>query len=203
VPLPANDLAVGIDVGVTTFATFSDGNEIPNPRIYQNSQAKLRRAQRRVARRKKGSKRRRRAVTQAQKVHLRIRNRRSDFLHRHSTAVIKKYGTVKVEALNVSGMSRGNLAKQILDCSWSEWFRQLQYKAAEAGRRMVAVDLKYTSQTCAKCGFKHPDNRKTQADFQCLSCGHQDHADHNAAVNISARNEPLGANVGGVTLGVV
>ena len=203
VPLPANDLAVGIDVGVTTFAKFTDGTEIPNPRIYQNSQAKLRRAQRRVARRKKGSKRRRRAVRQVQKVHLRIRNRRSDFLHKHSTAVIIKYGTVKMEALNVSGMSRGNLAKQILDCSWSEWFRQLRYKAEEAGRRLVAVDPKYTSQICSQCGCKHPDNRKTQADFACLSCGHRDNADHNAAVNILARNEPLDANVSGVTLCVV
>ena len=71
-------------------------------------------------------------------------------------------------------MSRGNLAKQILDCSWSEWFRQLRYKAEEAGRRLVAVDPKYTSQICSQCGFKHPDNRKTQADFACLSCGYQD-----------------------------
>jgi putative transposase len=203
VPLPANDLAVGIDVGVTTFAKFTDGTEIPNPRIYQNSQAELRRAQRRVARRKKGSQRRRRAVLLLEKVHQGIRNRRSDFLHKHSTAVIRKYGTVKVEGLNVSGMSRGNLAKQILDCSWSEWFRQLRYKAEEAGRRLVAVDPKYTSQICSQCGFKHPDNRKTQADFACLLCGYQDHADHNAAVNILARNEPLDANVSGVTLCVV
>jgi putative transposase len=203
VPLPANDLVVGIDVGVTAFATFSDGTEIPNPRIYQNTQAELRRAQRRVARRKKGSHRRRRAVLLLRKVHQRISNRRSDFLHKHSTAVIRKYGTVKVEGLNVSAMSRGNLAKQILDCSWSEWFRQLRYKAAEAGRRLVAVDPKYTSQLCSQCGFKHPDNRKTQAHFECLSCGYQDHADHNAAVNISARNEPLDANVSGVTLCVV
>ena len=202
-PLPANDLAVGIDVGVTTFAKFTDGTEIQNPRIYQNTQAELRRAQRRLARRKQGSNRRRRAVRLLQKVHQRITHRRSDFLHKHSTAVILKYGTVKVEALNVSAMSRGNLAKQILDCSWSEWFRQLQYKAEEAGRRFVAVDPKYTSQTCSRCGFKHPDNRKTQADFACLSCGHQDHADHNAAVNILARNEPLDANVSGVTLCVV
>jgi putative transposase len=138
-----------------------------------------------------------------QKVHLRISNRRRDFLHKHSTAVIRKYGTVKVEGLNVSGMSRGKLAKQILDCSWSEWFRQLLYKAAEAGKRFVAVDPKYTSQICSRCGFKHPDNRKTQAHFECLSCGYQDNADHNAAVNISARNEPLDANVSGVTLCVV
>jgi putative transposase len=126
VPLPANDLAVGIDVGVTTFAKFTDGTEIQNPRIYQNTQAELRRAQRRLARRKKGSNRRRRAVMLLQKVHQRITHRRSDFLHKHSTAVILKYGTVKVEALHVSALSRGNLAKQILDCSGSEWFRQLQ-----------------------------------------------------------------------------
>jgi putative transposase len=203
VPLPANDLAVGIDVGVTSFAKFSDGTEIQNPRIYQNTQAELRRVQRRVARRKKGSQRRGRAVLLLEKVHQGISNRRSDFLHKHSTAVIRKYGTVKVEGLNVSGMSRGNLAKQILDCSWSEWFRQLRYKAEEAGRRLVAVDPKYTSQICSQCGFKHPDNRKTQADFACLLCGYQDNADHNAAVNISARNEPLDANVSGVTLCVV
>src|SRR6267378_2511494 len=203
VPLPANDLAVGIDVGVTSFAKFSDGTEIQNPRIYQNTQAELRRAQRRVARRKRGSQRRRRAVLLLEKVHQGISNRRSDFLHKHSTAVIRKYGTVKVEGLNVSGMSGGNLAKQILDCSWSEWFQQLRYKAEEAGRRFVAVDPKYTSQICSQCGFKHPDNRKTQADFACLSCGHRDNADHNAAVNILARNEPLDANVSGVALCVV
>jgi putative transposase len=171
VPLPANDLAVGIDdVGVTAFAQFSDGTEIQNPRIYQNTQAELGRAQRRVARRKKGSPRRGRAVLLLEKVHQGISNRRSDFLHQHSTAVIRKYGTVKVEGLNVSGMSRGNLAKQILDCSWSEWFRQLRYKAAKAGRRLVAVEPKYTSQICSQCGFKHPDNRNIQADFACLLC---------------------------------
>src|SRR5260370_3077613 len=199
-PLPANDLAVGIDVRVTSFEKVSDGTGIANPRIYQNTQAELRRAQRRVARGKKGSQRRGRAVRQVQKLHLRISNRRSDFLHKHSTAVIRKYGTVKVEGLNVSGMSRGKLAKQILDCSWSEWFRQLRYKAEEAGRRLVAVDPKYTSQICSQCGCKHPDNRKTQADFACLSCGYRDNADHNAAVNILAPNEALDAKRSRVTL---
>jgi putative transposase len=109
--LPANDLAVGIDVGVTTLAKFTDGTSIQNPRIYQNTQAELRRAQRRLARRKKGSHRRRRAVMLLQKVYQRITHRRSDFLHKHSTAVILKYGTVKVEALNVSAMSRGQPSK--------------------------------------------------------------------------------------------
>jgi putative transposase len=196
VPLPVSDLAVGIDVGVTTFATFSDGTVILNPRIYQNAQAKLRRAQRRVARRKKGSNRRRKAVVLLQKVHGQIVNRRSDFLHKHSSAVIKKYGIIVVEALNVAGMSKGNLAKQILDCSWSEWFRQLAYKAEDAGRQFIAVDPRYTSQTCSECGFVSRDNRKTQADFACISCGHQDNADHNGAVNILARMEPSDAKIG-------
>ena len=193
-PLPANDLAVGIDVGVTTFATFSDGTEIQNPRIYQNAQAELRRAQRRVARRKKGSHRRRKAVVLLQKVHQRITNKRADFLHKHSTAVIQKYGTVVVEALNISGMSRSNLAKQILDCSWSEWFRQLTYKAADAGRNFIAVDPKYTSQTCPSCEHISRENRKTQSQFLCVKCGYSDNADHNAAVNILARMEPSNAN---------
>jgi putative transposase len=119
---------VGIDVGVTTFATFSDGTEIQNPRIYQNAQAELRRAQRKVSRRKKGSNRRRKAVVQLQKIHARIVSQRSDFLHKHSTAVVRKYGTIVVEALNVAAMSRSTLAKQILDCSGSEFFRMLKYK---------------------------------------------------------------------------
>ena len=141
VPLQLLSLAVGIDVGVVTFATFSDGTEIENPRFYQNAQAKLRRAQRRVERRKKGGNRRRKAVVLLRKLHEHIKNQRADFLHKHSTAVIRKYGTVVVEALNVFGMSKGNLAKQILDCSWAEWFRQLSYKAEEAGRVFVALIL--------------------------------------------------------------
>jgi putative transposase len=202
-PLPASDLAVGIDVGVTTFATFSDGTEIQNPRIYQNAQAELRRAQRKVSRRKKGSNRRRKAVVQLQKIHARIVSQRSDFLHKHSTAVVRKYGTIVVEALNVAAMSRSTLAKQILDCSWSEFFRMLKYKAADAGRRIEEIDPRYTSQQCSECGFVSQDNRKTQADFACTSCGHTDNADHNGAVNILARNEPLDANPSGVTLCVV
>ena len=193
-PLPATDLAVGVDVGVTTFATFSDGTEIQNPRFYECGQRELRVAQRRVARRKKGSHRRRKAVVLLQKVHQQIVNRRADFLHKHSTAVIKKYGTIVVEALNVSGMSKGTLAKQILDCSWSEWFRQLSYKAEWAGRNFIAVDPKYTSQTCPSCEHISPENRKTQSQFLCVKCGYSDNADHNAAVNILARMEPSNAN---------
>ena len=142
-------------------------------------------------------------LKQLQKIRARIVSQRSDFLHKHSTALVRKYGTIVVEALNVAGMSRSTLAKRILDCSWSKFFRMLKYKAADAGRRIEEIDPRYTSQECSECGFVCRDNRKTQADFACTSCGHTDNADHNAAVNILARNEPLDANASGVTLCVV
>lgn len=200
-PLPKSTKKIGVDVGITQFAALSNGKFISNPRFYQNAQAELRRAQRKVARRtNKKSNRRRKAVVLLRKVHARIANRRMDFLHKESTKLVRKYGTVVVEALNVAGMSRGRLAKQILDCSWSEWFHQLSYKAADAWRQFVTVDPKYTSQTCPDCGFVSRENRKTQADFVCISCGYSDNADHNGAVNILARSEPSFANVGAVML---
>ena len=152
---------------------------------------------------RQGSNRRRKAVVQLQKIHARIVSQRSDFLHKHSTAVVGKYGTIVAEALNVAAMSRSSLAKQILDCSGSEFFRMLKYKAADAGRRIEEIDPRYTRQQCSACGFVSQDNRKTQADFACTSCGHTDNADHNGAINILARNEPLDANPSGVTLCVV
>ena len=106
-------------------------------------------------------------------------------------------------ALKIAGMAPNTLAKHILDCSWSEFFRMLKYKAADAGRRIKEIDPRYTSQECSECGFVFKDNRKTQADFACTSCGHTDNADHNGAVNILARNEPLDANPSRVTLCVV
>jgi len=208
VPLPVSTKKIGVDVGITQFAALSNGKFISNPRFYQNAQAELRRAQRRVARRaNKKSNRRRKAVVLLQKVHARIANRRMNFLHKESTKLVRKYGTIVVEALNVSGMSRGRLAKQILDCSWSEFFRMLSYKAENAGRIKPEEPPQYTSQKCAECGFVHRDNRKSQAEFECLSCGHKDNADTNGARNILAnylaRTEPSGVNASEVMLCVV
>ena len=197
VHLPHSDAQVGIDVGVVQYATFSDGSEpIANPRFYEDAQAKLRRAQRRVARRKRGSHRRRKAVVLLRKLHERIANRRNDFLHKQTTALIQKYGTIGVENLNIAGMVQGNCSKQILDASWGTWLRMLVFKAEEAGRRIVAVDPRFTSQTCPCCGYKDAKNRPTQAEFKCLDCGFEANADFVASVNISARMEPLGVNVG-------
>ena len=95
-----------------------------------------------------------------------------------------------------AGMVQGNCSKQILDASWGTWLRMLVFKAEEAGRRIVAVDPRFTSQTCPCCGYKDAKNRPTQAEFKCLDCGFEANADFVASVNISARMEPLGVNVG-------
>ena len=89
---------------------------------------------------------------------------------------------------------------EFLRCSPIQERGQLAYKAEEAGRQFLAVDPRYTSQTCSECGFVHKENRKTQADFECLSCGYKDHADHNGAVNIMARSEPSFDNISAVRL---
>ena len=197
VPLPHSGAQVGIDVGVVQYATFSDGSEpIANPRFYEDAQAELRRSQRRVARRKRGSHRRRKAVVLLRKLHERIANKRNDFLHKQTTALIQKYGTIGVENLNIAGMVQGNCSKQILDASWGTWLRMLVFKAEEAGRRIVAVDPRFTSQTCPCCGYKDAKNRISQAEFKCLDCGLEANADFIASVNISARIEPSGVNVG-------
>lgn len=207
VPLPVSELEVGIDVGISNFAALSDGSFVPNPRFYENGQAELRRAQRKVARRKKGSNRRRKAVQLLRKVHERIANKRLDFLHKHSTAIVQKFGLIAIEDLNVAGMSKGNLAKQILDASWSTWRRLLFYKAEWAGRTKAAVPPQYTSQECDECEFIHKDNRKSQAEFECLRCGHTDHADTNGSKRILARARkqlgricPSNANISDVVL---
>ncbi|MGA3200425.1 MAG: transposase [Halobacteriota archaeon] len=186
-PLPVSELEVGIDVGISHFAALSDGTFVPNPRFYENGQAELRRAQRKVSRRHKSSNRRRKAVILLRKVHERIANKRLDFLHKHSTTIVQKFGLIAIEDLNVAGMSKGNLAKQILDASWSTWRRLLFYKAEWAGRTKVAVPPQYTSQECDECEFIHKDNRKSQAEFECIACGHKDNADTNSSKRILAR----------------
>src|SRR6202023_1632866 len=107
------------------------------------------------------------AVVLLQKIHARIVSKRSDFLHQHSTAVVRKYGTIVVEALNIAGMSRSTLAKQILDCSWSAFFRMLKYKAADAGRRIEEIDPRNTSQQCSECGLVFQGQSEDQSRFRC------------------------------------
>jgi putative transposase len=200
IPLPASDKCIGIDVGIENFAALSDGTMVQNPRYYECGQAELRRAQRRVARRtNKRSNRRRKAVVLLQKVHARIANRRMDFLHKETTAMVRKFGTIVVENLNVKGLAQGILSKQVHDASWSTFFSFLTYKAEEAGRKVIGVDCKYTSQTCPSCGTRKKKSL-SERKHQCSECGYATHRDTAAAGVILARMEPSFANVSAVML---
>ncbi len=140
-PLSETEAAIGLDVGLLSFATLSDGTTVDNPRPYRTAQAHLRRAQRRVARRKCGSRRRRKAVVLLQKAHAHIRNQRADFHHEVARTLVNAYGLIAVEDLNVKGLASGMLAKSVNDAGWSAFLATLADKAAEAGHQCVQCGL--------------------------------------------------------------
>lgn len=195
-PLTFSPNTIGIDVGLTHFATLSDGTQIDNPRYYREGQKALRVAQRRVARRKKGSHRRRKAVKILQRASIAIRNQRADFHHKLSRQLVSSNGLIAAENLNIKGMVRSNLAKSINDAGWAQFLNFIAYKAASAGRVFVQVNPRGTSQTCT-CGA---EVRKTlsQRWHSCLICGLSLPRDHVSAQVILSRAEaqPSGVNVG-------
>ena len=189
-PLPASVENVGIDVGLTAFATLSNGTEIDNPRWYREAQAKLRCAQRKVARRKKGSNRRRKAVQLLQKAHAHIRNQRADFHHKISRWLVNEYGLIAVEDLNIKGLASGMLAKSVNDAGWGYFLNMIAYKAENAGRQFVKVDPRDTSQTCT-CGARTPKTL-SQRWHHCSECGLSANRDHVSAQVILQRAPGFG-----------
>jgi len=183
--LPKSDLSIGIDVGIENFAALSDGTMIPNPRFYECGQVELRKAQRKVARRTKGSHGRRKAINLLSKVYERIANRRNNFLHKETTKLVAKFGVIAVEKLNVKCLAQGILSKQVHDASWATFFNFLSYKAAEAGRELIEVGAKYTSQTCPMCGGKKKKSL-SERKHEC-QCGYSTHRDTAAAQVILSR----------------
>ena len=181
-PLPESEAAVGIDVGLSSFAVLSDGSEIENPRLYQKEQKRLRRAQRRVARRKKGSHRRRKAVVLLRKIHQHIFNQRNDQQHKLAPMLVSQCGMIFVEDLNVKGLAGGKLAKAVHDASWSSFVAKLAYKAEEAGRLFAKVDARGTSQRCP-CGAKVP-KKLSDREHVCAKCGLLTTRDHASAREI-------------------
>ena len=170
---------VGLDVGLLSFATLSDGTTLDNPRHYRKAQAKLRRAQRRVACRKRGSHNRWKAVVLLQKAHAHGQNQRADFHHKMTRTLLNTYGVIAVEDLNIKGLASGMLAKSVHDAGWSAFIRKLAYKAGEAGRKLVHVDPRGTSQTCL-CGAPVP-KPLSQRWHQCDACGLSTARDHVSA----------------------
>jgi putative transposase len=177
--LPGNDARIGIDVGLTDFATLSTGETLANPRHYRKAQGTLRIAQRRVARRTRGGQNRRKAVRLLQKAHAHVQNQRADFHHKTSRTLVDTYGVIAVEDLNVKGLASGMLAKSVNDAGWSAFINKLAAKAEEAGRLLVKVNPRGTSQACL-CGA---EVRKTLAQrwHQCPDCGLSAARDHVSA----------------------
>lgn len=199
-PVHPNPGIVGIDLGVARFATLSDGTAIAPGRFFSRHEARLKRLQRALSRKKKGSKNREKARKKLARLHRKMADGRNDFLHKVSTTICKSHAVVVVEDLNVKGMSasaagtvetpgrnvrqKSGLNRSLLDQGWSAFLRMLEYKADGSGGRVVRIPPQYTSQTCAVCGHVSPENRTTQALFRCVSCGHAENADLNAARNI-------------------
>jgi putative transposase len=195
-PLPPTGQETGIDLGLESFATLADGTMIHNPRCYRTAEAYLRRCQRRVARRKQGSHRRKKAVKLLAKAHQTVQRQRQDFHHKAALALVRQYDTIYHEDLRVANMVKNpHLAKSIGDAGWGAFLTVLTFKAASAGKRVVAVDPAFTSQACSGCGVVVQKGLSVRW-HSCPDCGTSLHRDHNAALNIQGRGQRLRGLVG-------
>jgi len=181
--------AVGIDVGLTDFATLSTGEKISNPRYLKAELPKLRRAQRSLSRKKKGGSNRKKAKRRVSRIHARVANLRREHRHKISNDLISRYGKFAVESLNVQGMVKNNrLSGAISDVAWSSFIDVLSYKAARAGGEVRKVSPINTSQICSGCGEKVPKTLSVRI-HRCI-CGLVLDRDENAARNILERAWP-------------
>jgi IS605 OrfB family transposase len=180
-PMRAPLRAVGIDLGLKDFATFSTGERVEGPRSYRRLEQRLRRAQR--------AKKKRLAA----KIHLKIRNSRRDFLHKLSSRVVREFDHIAVGDVNAARLARTKLAKSVLDASWSTFRSMLAYKAVKHGARYEEVDERCSSQVCSSCGSVPNSRPNGIADlgirqWVCSCCGCVHDRDINSALNILARS---------------
>lgn len=208
-PIPQAGSAIGIDLGIARFACFSDGSFLAPLSSFKHHETRLARAQRSLSRKVKFSQNWKKAKARIQRIHSRIANTRRDYLHQATSTISQNHAMVVIEDLQVRNMSRSaagsvgkpgrnvrakaGLNKSILDQGWGEFRRQLEYKLAWSGGMLIAVPPHHTSQTCPECGCVSADNRRTQAKFRCIACGHEGHADHIGAINILARGHRVAA----------
>ena len=199
-PVHPSSTVVGIDMGVVRFATLSDGTFYEPLNSFQHHQTALRKMQQSMSRKKKFSGNWKKAKSRVQRIHLNIANARRDYLHKASTAISKNHAIVCVEDLQIRNMScsaagsvenpgsnvraKSGLNRSILDQGWAEFRRQLEYKLAWNGGMLIAVAPINTSRTCPECGCVDKYNRKTQAVFCCVDCGHEANADIVGAINV-------------------
>ena len=195
-PLPVRDRETGIDLGLSSLIVTSDGERVANPRFYRVAQRRLRRAQRMLSRRQKGSANRARARHRVAVVHRKIRDSRLDHAHKTALRLVCDNQAVYAEDLCVSGLARTRLAKSIADAGWSQLLRCIEEKAAQYGRAFAKVGrFEPTSQVCSACGVKDGPKPLGVRRWACAACGTVHDRDVNAARNILAlgRRERLNA----------
>lgn len=179
--------AVGIDLGVKTLATLSDGTVIENPRCLAASERRLKKAQKALSRKVKGSRRRAKARAKVARIHARVANQRLDAIHKTTSWLAGTYSEISVEDLNAAGMAKNRrLAKAVMDAAFGEFRRQLEYKTARSGAALHVVDRWYpSSKTCSRCGRVKAKLSLSERTYRCDGCGLVIDRDLNAAVNIN------------------
>lgn len=183
-PLPTHDRHVGIDLGVKHLLITSDGDFYNHPKYLRKSEKKLRRLQRAVARKRKDSRRRRKAVRRLANCHEHVANQRRDYAHKVARELVNRYGTIVFEDLQTANLLKNHhLAKSIADASWHQLVQCTTYKTEEAGRCVVLVDPKHTSQHCSKCNKIVPKTLQERT-HRCPRCGYIQDRDVNAAENV-------------------
>ena len=183
----APDVTIGIDVGLKTFAHLSNDDQIPNPQYHRQAESELKTAQRRVSRRKRGSRRRKKAVRLLAKRHQHVARQRRDHHFKEANKLAQKYRVIKFEDLNVKGMVKNHhLAKSIHDAGWSQFISIVVHKAEEAGGQVEVVNANGTSTTCSRCGHKCRMPLSVRV-YRCGNCGLIIDRDHNSSLNIEER----------------
>ena len=186
-PLPETEEAVGLDVGLTSFVVDSEGNEIENPRCAEQFADKLARLQRRLARAVRGSNNYKSLKNKIAKLHKRINCQRDDFLHKLSRMYVNTFDIICVEYLDVKGLKEkghnNGMHRSIHDASWSKFIFMLSYKAQSAGRKLIKVDPRNTTQRCSACGSIVKKDLSVRV-HECPYCGFSCDRDYNASRNI-------------------